>query len=261
MEDITERRAETKRVAMLKDDFVATVSHELRTPLTSIAGSLGLLALANGELSAPSARLMNIAVANSERLLRLINGILDIEKIESRNVAYDMHRIRVHPFVSECIESVRGFAAASGVQVILDGECMDCEVRADANRLAQVVTNLLSNAIKYSPSGKEVIVSVRRSTNTIRVSVRDHGPGIPDAFKPHVFEKFAQAENSDSRTKGGTGLGLCIAKEIVTQHGGTIGFSGAPGGGTSFHFELPDWAAVSESGNPEIDSRAEKNAA
>ena len=263
MEDITARRAEATRMERMKDDFVATVSHELRTPLTSIAGSLGLLARNTEELSEPTARLVKIALGNSERLVRLINGILDIEKIESGNLAFDMRRIRLHPLVEQTIDSVRGFANAYGVQISLDAESADCEVRADPDRLAQVVTNLLANAIKFSPSGKEVVVAIRKATDVIRVSVRDHGPGIPESFKPRIFEKFAQADNSDTRKKGGTGLGLSIAREIVNRLGGEIGFDDAPGGGTSFHFELPDWAtlAKAEQALSLVESGAERDAA
>jgi hypothetical protein len=197
---------------MLKDDFVATVSHELRTPLTSIAGSLGLLEHANENLSEPSARLIKIAIANSERLVRLINGILDIEKIESGKATFDMHRTRIHPIVGQCIEAVRGMAAARSVRIVLDGECTDCEVHADPDRLAQVVTNLLSNAIKYSPSGKEVAVSVRRSTNAIRVSVRDHGPGIPAAFKPMYLKNSPRPKILTRARKAAPALGSASPK-------------------------------------------------
>lgn len=263
MEDITARRSEEKRLERLKDDFVATVSHELRTPLTSIAGSLGLLANTGEQLAPQAARLVQIALASSERLVRLINGILDIEKIESGNLPFDMRRIRLYPLVEQTIESLRGFAAAYSVQISLDPECQDCEVRADPDRLAQVVTNLLANAIKFSPSDREVVVTIRKATDVIRVSVRDHGPGIPDAFKPRMFEKFAQADNTDARKKGGTGLGLSIAREIINRLGGEIGFDDAPGGGTTFYFELPDWAtlAKAEQALSLVESGTERDAA
>ena len=261
MEDITERRSEEKRLERLKDDFVATVSHELRTPLTSIAGSLGLLANTGERLAPQAARLVQIALASSERLVRLINGILDIEKIESGNLPFDMRRIRLYPLVAQTIESMRGFAAAYSVQISLDPECQDCEVRADPDRLAQVVTNLLANAIRFSPSDQEVVVTIRKATDVIRVSVRDRGPGIPDAFKPRIFEKFAQADNTDARKKGGTGLGLSIAKEIINRLGGEIGFDDAPGGGTSFHFELPDWATLTAQAPDRAEAHEERSAA
>jgi len=118
-------------------------------------------------------------------------------------------------------------------------ESAEYEVRADPDRLVQVVTNLLSNAIKVSPRGAEVAVSIRPRNGNIRISVRDHGAGIPESFRPRVFEKFAQAEASDARQKVGTGLGLSIVKQIVLRHGGEAGFTDAPGGGTIFYVELP----------------------
>jgi DNA-binding response OmpR family regulator len=112
-------------------------------------------------------------------------------------------------------------------------------VFANCDRLAQIVTNLLSNAVKFSPGGDEVVVAIERRGENMRISVRDHGPGIPEEFKPHIFQKFAQADSSDARQKGGTGLGLNIVKQLIHQHGGTVGFEPAPGGGTNFHVELP----------------------
>lgn len=244
--DISER----KHIERLKDEFVSTVSHELRTPLTSIAGSLGLLIGGSaGKLPAPAERLLTIAQTNSQRLVRLLNDILDIEKIESGKVVFDLERIVVRPLVEQAIESIRGFAEGYGIAIRLELGSASGEVFADSYRLLQAVTNLLSNAIKFSPSGGEVVVAIEEAIDTVRISVRDHGPGIPPDFKPHVFEKFAQADASDARQKGGTGLGLSIVREIVNRLGGKIGFADAPGGGTVFRIVLPTWeAAVAESG-------------
>jgi PAS domain S-box-containing protein len=235
--DISER----KRAESRKDEFVTTVSHELRTPLTSLSGSLGLLAgSAAGKLPDTAMRLLAIAHKNSQRLVRLINDILDIEKIESGDVAFVLKRVAVRPLAEQAIETSRAYAESLGVTVRLDPLAADADVNADPDRLTQVVANLLSNAIKFSPAGAEVVVSIEAPADRVRVAVRDHGPGIPPHFKERVYEKFAQAD-ADARNKGGTGLGLSIVKGIVTRLGGTTGFDDAPGGGTIFHVELPAW--------------------
>jgi PAS domain S-box-containing protein len=248
--DISER----KRLERLKEDFVATVSHELRTPLTSIAGSLGLLAGQMTEAMPESQKkLVRIAHANSERLVRLINDILDMEKIESGRVAFEFSRINLRLAAEQAIEANRGFAEGFGVNVRLDDDAsVDAEVNADPDRLAQLVTNLLSNAIKFSPRDAEVLVAVERAQigNAFRVSVRDHGSGVPEGFKPHIFEKFAQAEGPESRKKGGTGLGLYIAQQIVERLSGQIGFEEALGGGTTFYVDLPAWEAPRNEQHP-----------
>jgi PAS domain S-box-containing protein len=237
--DISERL----QMERLKDEFVSTVSHELRTPLTSIAASLGLLSGgAHIELPATAKRLITIAHSNSERLVRLINDILDIEKIESGNVSFDLERVEVGTLVAQTIEANRALAESCGVRLRLD-EAGTHEVRADPDRLMQVVTNLLSNAIRFSPRGAEVIVSIASCNDKVRISVRDHGPGIPESFRPHVFEKFAQADAGAARSKGGSGLGLSIVKQIVLRLEGEVGFLDAPGGGTTFYVELPGLAS------------------
>jgi PAS domain S-box-containing protein len=253
--DISER----KRLERLKDEFVSTVSHELRTPLTSISGSLGLLiGGAAGTLPDAAARLLGIAQSNSQRLVRLINDILDIEKMESSQIVFNFRPVEARTLVEQTIEGSRGFADGYGVRLRLDPAAADGQVHADPDRLAQVVTNLLSNAIKFSPPGGEVAVGIERRDHAMRISVRDHGPGIPPEFKARIFEKFAQADATDARQKGGTGLGLSIVKEIVTRLGGKVGFADAEGGGTVFHVELPGWDQVA---GREIDHGAKPGAA
>ncbi len=241
--DISARKKESIRVERLKDDFVSTVSHELRTPLTSIAGSLALLiGNAAGKLPNAAARLIAIAHSNSQRLVRLIDDILDVEKMESGQVMFTSERVEVRGLVQKAIEANRGFAQGYNVGIRLHRGSAANDVRADPDRLTQVVTNLLSNAIKFSPPGEEVLVAVDTQKETVRISVRDHGYGIPDEFKPHIFEKFAQADATDKRQKGGTGLGLSIVKQIVDRLGGEVGFDDASDGGTIFHVDLPTWA-------------------
>jgi PAS domain S-box-containing protein len=252
--DVSER----KRMDQLKDEFVSTVSHELRTPLTSIAGSLGLLiGGAAGTLPEPAARLIRIAQSNSQRLVRLINDILDIEKIESGQIAFKFKRLSMRSLVEQVIEANRGYADGFHVRVRLDADATAGEVYGDPDRLAQVVTNLLSNAIKFSPPGDEVVVAISERDEIVRIAVRDHGRGIPHEFRPRIFEKFAQADATDGRQKGGTGLGLSIVKQIVIRLGGTIGFEDAAGGGTVFWIVLPCWTQVAAR---EIDPEASLHA-
>lgn len=236
--DISQR----KRNERLKDEFVAMVSHELRTPLTSISGSLGLLA---GQWAAKvpeaAARLVTIAYANSQRLVRLVNDILDIEKIEAGHMVFNMEKVELRSVVESAIEDNKGYAASFNINIVLDENSATLDVNADPDRLAQIVTNLLSNAIKFSPTGGTVEVAVTKQQKLARISVRDHGPGIPAEFKAHIFEKFAQADAINTRKKGGTGLGLSIVKQIVERLGGTVSFEDAPGGGTVFHVDLPPW--------------------
>ncbi|NBW11749.1 MAG: response regulator [Caulobacteraceae bacterium] len=233
--DISERR----RIEQLKDEFVSTVSHELRTPLTSIAGSLGLLSGgAAGPLPEKAARLIQIAQSNSQRLVRLINDILDIEKIESGKLRLELAPLDLREIAERSIEGVQGYARELGVVVTL-GEAEAAPVRGDADRLIQVVTNLLSNASKFSPAGGTVSVTVDRETRLARLSVIDQGPGIPESFRARIFSKFAQADGSDTRAKGGTGLGLAIAREIAERHGGRLWFESAEGEGATFHLDLP----------------------
>jgi PAS domain S-box-containing protein len=241
--------SEAKRQDQMKDEFVATVSHELRTPMTSIAGSLGLLiGNAGGQLPEPMARLLTIAHRNSQRLVRLINDVLDIEKIESGKMQFDMKRVEARAVVEQALESARGFAEGYGVRIRLDPNSQRADVRADPDRLIQVITNLLSNAAKFSPRDADVEVNVQTLDRRVRMAVRDHGPGVAPEFRARIFEKFAQAHSSDSHLKGGTGLGLSIAKQIVVRLGGEIGFTDAPGGGTIFFVDLPklDAAAYAE---------------
>jgi PAS domain S-box-containing protein len=190
--------------------------------------------------------LLTIARANSQRLVRLVNTILDMEKIESGKVVFVLKRVEVRALVEQAIEANRGFAAEYNVRMRLDAASAAGDVRGDLDWLLQVVTNLLSNAVKFSPPGEEVVVATERRGGTIRITVRDHGHGIPDDFKPRIFEKFAQADASDARQQGGTGLGLNIVKQIVTRLGGEVGFADAPGGGAIFHVELPGWEQATE---------------
>jgi PAS domain S-box-containing protein len=247
-----------KQVEQMKNDFVSVVSHELRTPLTSIRGALGLLAGGvSGELPEKARILLDIAAKNSDRLGRLINDILDIEKIESGKMGFRFVPLELMPLLEQAMESNRGYATTYEVELRIVSGVESLRVWADADRLQQVISNLLSNACKFSPRGGLVeIAAVRCNGNRVRISVTDHGKGIPPEFQASIFEKFVQADISSTREKGGTGLGLSISKAIVERHGGRIGFESEPGVATTFAFELPEWggaaAELQPSGGPRI---------
>jgi len=234
--DISEKKEVEKRVS----EFYSTVSHELRTPLTSIRASLGLLegGLA-GELSEKGAKLVVIARSECERLIRLINDILDIRKIEAGKLELNLQRLKVSKIVERAVEATAGMALQFAVHVRSDIDASDDECTGDQDRLIQVVTNLISNAIKFSPTGGEVTVGVATAENTVCFSVADHGPGIPKELRPKLFGQFQQLDSSDSRSRGGTGLGLAISKAIVESHGGRIDVESVPGEGSKFFFTLP----------------------
>ena len=234
--DITDR----KQAEQMKRDFVSTVSHELRTPLTSIKGSLGLIkAGVTGEMPKNLMRMLEIAYNNSDRLVRLINDILDIEKIEAGKMDFKMAPMDLETFLKESIEANKGFGEEHGVRFELVSEQQKAIVNADRDRLMQVLGNLLSNAAKFSPEGASVEISLAIRDGGCRVSVTDSGPGIQEEFRGRIFSKFSQADSSDTRAKGGTGLGLNITKAIVERHGGTIGFDTEVDRGTTFYFVLP----------------------
>ncbi len=236
--DITER----KRVERLRHEFVAIVSYELRTPLTSIRGSLGLLAGGvAGELSSRARAMVDIAHSNSERLVRLINDMLDVEKIESGKLTFNLKPTELVPLVEQALEANQAYAAQLNVTFALEQPLAGVLVNADSDRLMQVFTNLLSNAAKFSPAHDRVVITMSRHAGRVRVTISDHGPGIPEEFRSRIFQKFAQAALSDTRRKGGSGLGLSIAKAIVDRLGGELGFETSVGGGTSFYIDLPEW--------------------
>lgn len=234
--DISERL----EIDRMKSGFVSTVSHELRTPLTSIGGSLGLLAGgAAGQLSSKAARLIDIAKQNSDRLVRLINDILDLEKVESGKLELHLEQQRLAPIIEQAIELNRGYAQGFGVTIQFQAQDIDSNVLVDRDRFIQVLTNLLSNAVKYSPKDGVVQVALRAIGDNVQVNVLDDGPGIPPAFQKRIFQRFSQADSSDARAKGGTGLGLSIAKTLVERFGGAIDFDRERANGANFFITLP----------------------
>ncbi|HSK78568.1 MAG TPA: ATP-binding protein [Thermoanaerobaculia bacterium] len=237
---LRESMAEQVRLARIQTDFISTVSHELRTPLTSIKGALYLLAGgAAGPISETARHIVDIAKRNSERLLALINDLLDTQQIESGRLEMKLQEMEVMPLVQQALEDNRVFGSQFGVRFLLAGTAPGVCARLDANRFLQVMANLLSNAAKFSPPEGDVEITVARKNGRLRISVRDHGPGIPEEFHARVFDRFAQADSSSTRPQGGTGLGLNITKALVERMGGSITFETAMGAGTTFTFELP----------------------
>jgi signal transduction histidine kinase len=227
-----------REVDRLKAEFVSIVSHELRTPLTSIHGSLGLLASGLlAESGEKGKRMLEIAVNNTDRLIRLLNDILDIEKLESGKI--EMHRLPSDSgeLLSRAVEVMTPMAQDHEITIHLSGskEMID----ADPDRILQCLTNLLSNAIKFSEPGGVVAVRATPTGEELRFEVADQGRGIPLDKQETIFQRFQQVDASDSRRKGGTGLGLAITRSIIQQHGGRIWVESQIGKGSTFFFTVP----------------------
>jgi PAS domain S-box-containing protein len=233
--DISER----KQIDRLKSEFVSTVSHELRTPLTSIRGALGLLAAGlGGELPESAEELVDVALRNSERLMRLVNDILDLEKADAGKLELRPVPLILAEVIDTTLSCMWPVARQAGVKLVSHVPD-DVVIDGDRDRLVQVVTNLVANGIKFSPVGARLEVRVARGPSRVRVEVADQGPGIPEEQQPLLFQRFQQLDGSDRRVYGGTGLGLAICKAIVEQHGGQMGLQSTPGHGSTFFFELP----------------------
>jgi signal transduction histidine kinase len=238
-----------KKIGLMKDEFISAVSHELRTPLTSIRGSLDLIADGvMGDVSSDAMSLVKLARSNCERLARFISDVLDIEKIEAGRTALQFEPLGLESLVERSVESMRPYGRELGVDFAIESSAPGSRVRGDADRLVQVMENLLSNAAKFSPRGATVLVSLTRRAGRLRVAVSDRGIGIAPEFHERVFEKFSQIESPGASAKGGTGLGLNIARATIEQHGGTIGFSSQAGVGSTFYFDLPEWPCEANEG-------------
>jgi PAS domain S-box-containing protein len=232
--DISQRYA----LDRLKDEFVSTVSHELRTPLTAIRGALGLLDHGSlVQVNDKGAELLRIALANSDRLIRLINDILDLERLKSGRERLTFKKVQLAQIVRQAIDCMAPVAEAAGVHLIHDDT--QVEIAADPDRLLQILTNLLSNAVKFSPRNSTVSVLMRPDVNGVTLSVVDPGRGIPADKLETIFGRFQQVDASDSRQKGGTGLGLAICRTIVHQHSGRIWAERNPVRGSAFRVFLP----------------------
>lgn len=235
VEDITE----DKKVERLKSEFVSTVSHELRTPLTAIRGAVGLLNEGvAGELSNEARKLTEISQANTNRLLMLIDDILDISKIELGELSFDFKRLEVRGFLEEVVQTMDPYARQHQVKLVSKRNCYEVYINADHDRLMQIMCNLLSNAVKFSPPRGVVEISMECVVEGVKISVKDSGPGIPQEFQQVIFDRFTQFDSSDSRRTGGTGLGLAITKALVEKHKGRIAFDTSKMG-TTFYIVLP----------------------
>ena len=235
VEDITE----DKRVERLKSEFVSTVSHELRTPLTAIRGAVGLLNEGvAGELSTEARKLTAISQENTNRLLMLIDDILDISKIELGELSFEFDKLDVREFLEEVVRTMEPYARQHQVKLVLKRHCYAVNINADHDRLMQIMCNLLSNAVKFSPPRDTVEISMDCVADGVKISVKDSGPGIPQEFQDVIFDRFTQFDSSDSRRTGGTGLGLAITKALVEKHHGRINFETSKYG-TTFYVILP----------------------
>ncbi len=237
--DMTERR----RLERMKSRFISTVSHELRTPLAALVGSLGLLAEGVGaDLSVRGLSLLDIARNNTARLARLIGDIIDVNDVQSGKLKLDLQHADLADLVRQAVERSRGLAAASAVTLEFMPSPGAAPVYVDSERLIHVIDHLVANAVHFSPRGAPVEVQLEEASGSFRVSVTDHGPGVPDGLRDRLFEVFVPgAEECGVPSSDGVGLGLSIARAIVEAHGGSVGFDTVPGAATCFYFELPQW--------------------
>ncbi|MCL1104581.1 PAS domain-containing protein [Shewanella algicola] len=238
VQDITDRM----KLQKVKDDFISTVSHELRTPLTSINGALNLLQ--SGKiitLPEKAQKLMDIASSNCMQLSRLINDLLDIDKLAAGKMQFEMKKLNIVPLLQRAIDDHQPYAQQHNITLALqmDEQLHQSALYVDEHRLLQILTNFLSNAVKFSPKEGCVTLSATVIDNDIEIAVQDHGSGIPDDFKSRIFEKFSQADASSSKAKGGTGLGLALCKELTAAMQGNIGYESEFGSGARFYVRLP----------------------
>ena len=234
--DITERKVVDRMI----QEFISTVSHELRTPLTSIIASLGLLE--SGKLAKNPDRakeLVSIALRNSQRLLQLINNLLDLQKLSANKMTFNFEAIEVEGLLEEAVEDLRALAESCSIELRVSGISTGLQIHGDRNRLMQVLNNLLSNAIKFSPDNGIVRVSGRAEGQEVVLTVADDGPGIPEEFRSRLFDRFTQFDSSSTRRSGGSGLGLSIVKGLVEGMDGTVALDTEVEQGTTFHVHLP----------------------
>ncbi|WP_144777647.1 ATP-binding protein [Marinobacter maritimus] len=240
MEDISER----KKIERMKNQFVSTISHELRTPLTSITGAIGLLASgAAGNLPEKARDMMAIAKRNAQQLTRLINDLLDMEKLVEGMLDIKLERQPLQPLLEQAVATNQSYGAQRKITIDPVSDIPGSDVFVDGQRLLQALNNLISNAIKFSPDNGRVYLSACHELSegkpTVLIGVEDNGQGVPTAFRDQIFQRFAQADSSDTRSRGGTGLGLAITRELITAMGGEVGFESLPGQGATFWIRLP----------------------
>jgi PAS domain S-box-containing protein len=238
--DITQR----KNLERIKSEFVSTVSHELRTPLTSIRGSLGLLeGGVLGVIPPKALALISVASKNCQRLITLVNDILDMDKLLSGKMNLDIINTDLNELILQSIEANAGYGSSYQVQFDFENSTAAARTpqfgQVDVNRFMQIMANLLSNAAKFSKPQSQVNIRLQANEHFLRIEVEDHGEGIPLDFQSRIFEAFAQADSANTRKQGSTGLGLNISKNLVEKMGGEIGFQTKLGVGTTFWFTVP----------------------
>jgi PAS domain S-box-containing protein len=232
--DVTERT----QLEKMKQEFVAMVSHDLRQPLTSLKGAVALVAITNQEkLDQSSLETLEMAETEIDRLTKLVQDLLDLARIEAGHMQLYLAQIKIKTVIKRAVASVRTFADRN--KVAIEADPTNIELEADPDRLVQVLVNLLTNAVKFSPQNSAITISVAEDSDCVQVTIKDHGRGIPESHRAAIFERFRQVEDADAQEKGGTGLGLSICKNIVEEHGGTIGVDSEEGKGSSFWFKLP----------------------
>jgi len=229
-----------QNLVKMKSNFMSTVSHELRTPLTSISGALNLITnRIAGDIPEQLVDMIELAQRNTERLLNLVNDILDIDKIESGMMSYTMEKINVIDLLQQAVAENKGLAVKLNINFHISECSNDLYIEADHDRLMQVMCNLMSNAAKFSPPNEQVSIGARLDNNQVRINVTDNGSGISKDFRRSIFDKFTQDKKTDAPHPGGTGLGLAICQTIIQQHHGEIDFICPKEGGTEFFFLLP----------------------
>jgi signal transduction histidine kinase/ActR/RegA family two-component response regulator len=233
-------RTEGERINMLKDQFLATLSHELRTPLSAILGWGRVLLDRFSDAPDETRRPLETIVRNAQAQVRLIDDLLDMNRIVAGKIRLDVQAVEIAPIVSAALDVVRPAAAAKGIRIRTTFEPVPSPSLADPSRIQQIVCNLLTNSVKFTPKGVAIDVVVQRVNSHVEIVVQDSGIGIPAEFLPHVFDRFRQADASTTRQFGGLGLGLAIARQLVELHGGTIrAESPGPGLGATFVVGLP----------------------
>ena len=239
LRDLAAAEQARRESEQVKDEFISVVGHELRTPLTSIRGSLGLLeGGVFGELPTEAQSMLALAVTNTDRLVRLINDVLDIERMDAGRMDLELAPVKASELVEDAIQVVQMSATQAKVTLDIDVP-EDPTVSVDSDRILQVLVNLLGNSIKFSPRSSTVTIRVISDDGLARFSIKDAGRGIPADRLESIFERFRQVDSSDAREKGGSGLGLAIARDIVSHHGGQLSVESEVGVGSTFYFTLP----------------------
>jgi two-component system sensor histidine kinase ResE len=234
IQDITER----DYLERMRRDFVANVSHELRTPMTSIQGFVEALIDGLAEDKESQDRYLNVILDETVRLNRLVNDLLDLSRLETRQLKWPMEPVSLHPLLNQVVTKLQTQFEKQQIQAVIDCPENLPVVLGNRDRIQQILINLLGNAISFTPSGGRITLTAREDGDFIRISVSDTGIGIPASEQDKIWERFHKVDKARTRSLGGTGLGLSIVKQIVDAHGGTVGLYSTPGAGSTFHFSL-----------------------